>query len=912
MCSIDLGQSDTVVGVRSPEAPARLMAVAGHRSLLSAVYARGASEVLIGPAALAELGRNPRHGIREPKSALGTDPGAHLPAADGSEVPLTTLVARLLAAAYAPARQQHDRPPDALVLTRPSAWPAGGPEEAALLAAVAEAGIDAPRVHAVAAAEALAHAVSNDLPHGVPTIVVDVGAGHVDVAVVEGGDWGCRLLTEPRTARAGSKAVEKALLGTIFERLAAASPAVARRLREAAEAAQAGVPLPDSREAAEEDRWRTIASERFEMAQEAKIALGTYDEHTVHFRSPADVAITLLPNDLAAAHRTLVDAIASAIDETVDDARLDRGPAAVVLAGGGSASPAVREWFADRFPSARVTSVEDALAATAIGALYVLHPSPPRWTLTPLTRDGTRSIETVGPAGADCRTLAAFEVEVLTSGTPGPFFAHDGRVYQLLADRLGRGWRAVHLAGGGDQRPVGHGWRHPLALDLTGISALRQADDGRLIVTATTGTVSIGGLGLATLIGAGADHRPGSAELRDVDHLPTMEELEGRPTAHGDADDPGADHVEPSGPHVDGDGNIRMSSRYDPPLVINHGELTSLAMVGEGGAIAASPKGLWLASRAVAPATGTRRSTEERDRFVASLRPLRVLRGHTYWVPAVAFAPDDKRLATASYDGTARVWQIDGRTDAALRGHADWVVDLAFSPSGDHVATAGRDHSARLWDAAKGHELATFWGHESVVEAVAFSPDGRLLATGGRDHTVRVWDVASAAEVAVMDSHRAIVLDVVFSNDGALLASTGYDRTVCLSNPTTGEHLATLSGHRDVVSAVAFTPDSSCLATASRDHTVILWDSDHGERLRVFDGHTDVVEDLAFSPDGSLLASVGRDRTLRIWDPIEAQLLRTIEAHDSEVLSVDFSRNGALLATSARDHTARIWGAGEG
>ncbi|MCA9718148.1 MAG: hypothetical protein KC468_25985, partial [Myxococcales bacterium] len=78
----------------------------------------------------------------------------------------------------------------------------------------------------------------------------------------------------------------------------------------------------------------------------------------------------------------------------------------------------------------------------------------------------------------------------------------------------------------------------------------------------------------------------------------------------------------------------------------------------------------------------------------------------------VEFSPDGARLATGSFDRTARLW--DARTGellATLRGHAEEVVSLVYSPDGSRVATGSFDGTAKIWDARTGELLATLRGH---------------------------------------------------------------------------------------------------------------------------------------------------------------------------------------------------------
>ncbi|MDE5070193.1 MAG: hypothetical protein O4752_14025, partial [Trichodesmium sp. St4_bin8_1] len=62
---------------------------------------------------------------------------------------------------------------------------------------------------------------------------------------------------------------------------------------------------------------------------------------------------------------------------------------------------------------------------------------------------------------------------------------------------------------------------------------------------------------------------------------------------------------------------------------------------------------------------------------------------------------------------------------------------VAFSPDGKTIATASFDNTARLWDTENGFELATL-NHQSLVNAVAFSPDGKTIATANYDNTARL------------------------------------------------------------------------------------------------------------------------------------------------------------------------------
>ena len=130
---------------------------------------------------------------------------------------------------------------------------------------------------------------------------------------------------------------------------------------------------------------------------------------------------------------------------------------------------------------------------------------------------------------------------------------------------------------------------------------------------------------------------------------------------------------------------------------------------------------------------------------------LRVLTGNSGPVRAVAYSPDGTTVATASTDGTARIWDVaTGTTRTTLTGHTDLVYAVAYSPDGTTLATASNDGTVRIWEAATGTTRTTLTGHTSGVCAVAYAPDGITVVTAADDGTARIWDAATGELLATL------------------------------------------------------------------------------------------------------------------------------------------------------------------
>jgi WD40 repeat protein/predicted acylesterase/phospholipase RssA/CRP-like cAMP-binding protein len=306
-----------------------------------------------------------------------------------------------------------------------------------------------------------------------------------------------------------------------------------------------------------------------------------------------------------------------------------------------------------------------------------------------------------------------------------------------------------------------------------------------------------------------------------------------------------------------------------------------------------------------------------------------VLAGHSKEIRAVEWHPDGAMLATASADGSTRVWSRDGQMMMVLRGHGSPPTGIAWHPTAHRLVTWSGDASAIVWDVETGAPLAHLTGHTGSIQAAEYAPDGARLATVSEDGHVRVWDPdASGARVWALGhpaTSAAWTGDVPVAGDAAGGASlVGGDRVAVGGGATAvvptdrGWAARAADGSRwcvdgDTVEGpvhpcdgLHVSPDGRRVAArGGRAVSVLDVNARTAEQIAAA-LHGDVT-DIAWRPDGGLVLGVfSAHGQVVVVAPGGTPEILDGAAHRDGVWSVTVSPDGQRIASGANDRTVRI------
>jgi WD40 repeat protein len=203
-----------------------------------------------------------------------------------------------------------------------------------------------------------------------------------------------------------------------------------------------------------------------------------------------------------------------------------------------------------------------------------------------------------------------------------------------------------------------------------------------------------------------------------------------------------------------------------------------------------------------------------------------------------------------------------------ISAHKDVILDMAFSPNGKTLATASYDTTIKLWNTDAGKELRTLKEHSDSVYGVSFSKDGTLLASAAADRAVKIWNVASGKLLYTFGEPTDWVYAVAWSPDGKHLAAAGVDRSIRIweTGAEKGRLVHSVFAHEGAITKLVYAPDGKTLYSLGEDRIVKAWDAGRMVEKKVFARQPETVLSLAVSPDGKHIALGRYDGQILVLD----------------------------------------------
>ncbi|MGL4421453.1 MAG: WD40 repeat domain-containing protein, partial [Gemmataceae bacterium] len=303
---------------------------------------------------------------------------------------------------------------------------------------------------------------------------------------------------------------------------------------------------------------------------------------------------------------------------------------------------------------------------------------------------------------------------------------------------------------------------------------------------------------------------------------------------------------------------------------------------------------------------------------------------HADRVNALDYHPSGTQLASASRDGSVRIWDLgNGRDVRVYRGHTPpsavtaenptdeisvlRVGNVAWAPDGKSIASTGAKE-LHVWNPTTGAILQKFVGHTKMIRGLVWSADGKQIATCSDDKTVILWDRATGKALYTSVVQPMRLEAVAFASPGILVTvdSEGHLTSHVIESKKI-VRIPVIPNANFGFTSVAVAPGGTKLLVGGIDRTAqyLAVPASDGAltpgALVKFVGHTDSVTGALTTPDGKLVVTASADKTIRVWEALTGKLLRLLPALNQPITALAVRPDGLQMASATDDGLLKLW-----
>ena len=288
---------------------------------------------------------------------------------------------------------------------------------------------------------------------------------------------------------------------------------------------------------------------------------------------------------------------------------------------------------------------------------------------------------------------------------------------------------------------------------------------------------------------------------------------------------------------------------------------------------------------------------------------IKTLKGHKDRLAVLIKLSKNNLIATGSYDGTVKIWDITKDENEALIMNKNAIGSvfclLEFEPGKLLGGTSA--NMVNLWDLEDEDNqeyIYNFYKHYLWVQALV-KCDENHFASASNDTRIIIWDYTNRKDEIYLEGHNDCIMDMIMLKNGYLCTSSA-DENIRIWDWKQQKCLFFFKAHEKYVKCLCEL-SNGYLLTGSEDNSIGVWKekSSSYENIKNIKGHSKSIRTLC-QIDNDHFASGSFDYTIKIWNIINWECLQTLKGHSMNVIDIIKFDDNTLISCS-NDQTIKIW-----